>query len=320
MSKPVKVFLMMGEANMVGAGQTSGDFPGTLEHTVKAKKRFTHLVDSNKEWRRRSDVRYVAVKDEMNVLRNEWLGVDVEHPFFGPELQFGYILGELLDEPVLLIKASSGHHSLGGDLLPPGSLRFDFGGWTYAGYGDSPRRWPYDRTEPDATSWHAGHAYDSAVHNIKTILNEIGDYYPGATSYEIAGIAFWQGDSDRRDSAYAGMYQRNLRDFIASIRHDLSALDTKVAIATLGQRGDEMTGNTLQVVESQLAVGSLFPDFQGNVMAVDIRSSWRTPYLPGHDGDENYMNAAHYGSNAETFMEVGNALGMAMAKLLYGVH
>ncbi len=304
---------------MVGAGQTSGDVSGTLEYTVKTKKRFTHLVDLNKEWRRRADVRYVAVKDDMNVMRNEWLGVDEEHQFFGPELQFGYILGELFEEPVLLVKASAGRNSLGGDLLPPGSASYEFGGWVYAGYGDSPRRWPSDMEKPTPTSWYAGQAYDAAVNNIKTILSRIGDYYPGATAYNIAGIAFWHGDSDRRDSAYAVMYQRNLRDFIASIRHDLSALDAKVAIATLGQRGDAMTGNTLQVFESQMAVGTLFPDFRGNVMTVDIRSSWRSPYLPGHEGDENYEDAAHYGNNAETFMEVGNALGMTMAQLLHEV-
>lgn len=305
---------------MIGAGQTSGDMPGTLEYTVKTRKRFIHLVDSNsKAWIRRTDVRYVAVKDDMDIVRNEWLGVDDKYNFFGPELQFGYILGELLEEPVLLIKASSGSQSLGGDLLPPGSARYAFGGWTYAGYGDSPRRWPSNIVHPPTNSWHAGHAYNSTLVNVKTILNRISDYYPGATSYEVAGIAFWQGETERRDAAYAGMYRRNLRDFIVKIRHDLNAPGAKFAIATLGQRGQDMSGNTLQIHDYQMEVGSMFPDFKGNVLSVDTRSSWRTPYTPGHEDNEEYENAAHYGNHAETFMEVGNALGLAMAKLLHGV-
>lgn len=318
--KPVKVFLMLGETNMIGAGQISGDLPGTLEYTVKSKKRFTHLVDSStKAWIRRSDVRYVAVKDNMDIVRNEWLGVDERYNYFGPELQFGYILGELLHEPVLLLKASSGPHSLGGDMLPPGSSRYEVGGWIYAGYGDSPRRWPSTIAHPPTNSWHAGHAYNSTLVNIKTILSRINDYYPGATSYEVAGIAFWQGETDRRDSAYAGMYRRNLRDFIVRIRNDLHASGAKFAIATLGQRGQDMSGNTLQIHDYQMEVGSMFPDFKGNVISADIQSSWRTPYTPGHEGNEDFENAAHYGNHAETFMEVGNALGLAMAKLLFGV-
>jgi hypothetical protein len=320
--QPVKVFLMLGETNMIGAGQISGDVPGTLEYTVKTKKRFINLVDpSSKVWIRRTDVRYVAVQNDMEIVRKEWLGVDDKYNFFGPELQFGYILGELLQEPVLLIKASSGPQSLGGDMLPPGSARYEFGGWTYAGYGDSPRRWPSKgvRLSTSRNSWRAGHAYNSTLVNVKTILNRISDYYPGATSYEVAGIAFWQGETDRRDSAYAGMYRRNLRDFIVKIRHDLNSPNAKFAIATLGQRGKDMTGNTLQIHDYQMQVGTMFPDFKGNVISVDIRSSWRTSYTPGHEGDEDYDNAAHYGNQAETFMEVGNALGLAMAKLLYGV-
>ena len=319
MMMPVKVFIMLGESNMVGTGQTNGNMEGTLEYAVLQKGRFTHLVDLNKEWRRRSDVRYVAVKDEMTIERNEWLGVDPDHTYFGPELQFGYILGELYDEPILLIKAAGGHHSLGGDLLPPGSPEYNFGEWTYPGYGDSPRRWPSGIDPVPYSSWYAGRSYDITIANIESILGNIGEYYPGATEYHIEGIAFWQGDSDRRDSAYTIMYQRNLRNLIGSLRNDLQIPYAKVAIASIGQLGDEMSGNALQILESQMSMGTLYKDFQGNVLPIDIRSSWRGPYLPGYDGDSSMVDAIHYGNNAETVMDVGNALGLAMAKLVNGI-
>eukprot|EP00934_Nitzschia_sp_Nitz4_P008932 Nitzschia sp. Nitz4//scaffold10_size219509//53385//54844//NITZ4_001410-RA/size219509-augustus-gene-0.219-mRNA-1//1//CDS//3329532866//8922//frame0 len=319
-SKPVKVFILMGEANMVGTGTVYGNVSGALDYTVKNKKRFTHLVDADKNWRSRSDVKYVAVDGDFNLERNEWLGVHEEnegHKHFGPELQMGYILGELLDSPVLILKASTGHESLGGDLLPPGSESFDYGGYTYAGYGDSPRRWVAD-TEPTETSWYAGHAYDTHLANIRTVLVDIDKFYPGATSYEIGGFAFWQGDSDRRDSAYVAKYRSNLKFFIDNIRTDLNAEDAKFAIATLGQQGKNMEGDTLEVLESQVDVGTRFRSFLGNVATVDIRSSWRTEYLPGHEGDNSQRDAVHYGNNAETIMEVGNALGLAMVQLMRG--
>jgi len=305
---------------MVGTGQTNGDMEGTLEYTVLNKHRFTHLVDMNKKWQTRSDVRYVAVKGEMTIERNEWLGVDNRYKYFGPELQLGYILGALYDEPVLLLKAAAGHHTLGADLLPPGSPGYNFGEWSYAGYEESPRRWPsdIDPSSLSSTTWYAGNAYDTTLRNIKSIVSKIGDYYPGATKYQIEGMAIWQGDSDRRDLSYSTMYQRNLRNFIATLRADLRIPNAKVAIATIGQLGDGMRGNGLQVLESQMSMGSMYEDFQGNVLPVDIRSSWRGPYLPGYNGDSSMVDAVHYGNNAETMMEVGNALGLAMVKLMNG--
>jgi hypothetical protein len=43
-------------------------------------------------------------------------------------------MGHIYDEPVLILKACIGNRSLGWDLLPPGSQRFEFEGKTYAGY------------------------------------------------------------------------------------------------------------------------------------------------------------------------------------------
>lgn len=309
---------MMGEGNMVGAGTTYGTgTPGTLDYTVKEKKRFIHLVDDDKEWQARPDVRYVAVQNDFEVKRNEWLSVYEEHQHFGPELQFGYVMGELHDEPVLLLKSCTGHQSLGGDLLPPGSKRFVFGDYVYAGYGESPRRWALGSV-PLREKWHAGSAYNQEISNIKKVLGSIQNYYPGASSYEIAGVVFWHGDSDRRDPAYASMYRSNLRNFISNVRRDLDAPHAKFAVATLGQGGTTMSGDSLEILNAQESVGKFFPNFE--VATMDIRKSWKTSYLPGFHGDESMRDVAHYGRNAETVMEVGNALGLGMARLLQSKH
>jgi hypothetical protein len=309
---------MMGEANMVGAGQVHGNVEGTLDFTVRDKKRFTHLIDYNKNWRPRSDVRYVAVNNDFVVQRNGWLAAHEDYNYFGPELQFGYIMGELSDEPVLLIKSCSGHNTIGGDLLPPGSKQYNFDGYTYAGYGESPRRWKTG-ARPVPNSWYAGSDYDMDTSNARKVLGNIGKYYPGATSYKVEGFVWWQGESDRRDPAYVAKYEENMKNLIDNLRVDFNAPEAKFSIATIGQRGEEMIGASLRVVEAQLAIGSdKYPAYEGNVATVDIRSSWRGPFQPGFEGDYTHRDPAHYGNNAETVMEIGNALGLAMAKLLYG--
>ncbi|MHC4693217.1 MAG: sialate O-acetylesterase, partial [Planctomycetota bacterium] len=57
MSKPVQVYILLGQSNMLGAGRVAGDKEGTLEHAVKAKKKYPYLVDDAGNWTERKDVR-----------------------------------------------------------------------------------------------------------------------------------------------------------------------------------------------------------------------------------------------------------------------
>jgi hypothetical protein len=50
-------------------------------------------------------------RDKMPTLRNERLTVTGRH--IGVELQFGHIMGHVLDEPVLVLKSCIGNRSLG---------------------------------------------------------------------------------------------------------------------------------------------------------------------------------------------------------------
>ena len=61
MSKPVKVYILMGQSNMLGMGKIAGDKEGTLEHAVKTKKKYPYLVDDAGNWTERKDVRNVRV-------------------------------------------------------------------------------------------------------------------------------------------------------------------------------------------------------------------------------------------------------------------
>ena len=46
MSKPVQVYILLGQSNMLGFGTVKGDKEGTLEHAVKTKKIYPYLADN----------------------------------------------------------------------------------------------------------------------------------------------------------------------------------------------------------------------------------------------------------------------------------
>jgi len=181
--------------------------------------------------------------------------------------------------------------------------------YTYAGYKESPMRWPKG-TEPQKIGWYAGKQYDDDTANAKKVLEELDKYYPGATKYEIAGFFFWQGDKDRYDTAHAARYEQNLVQFIKQLRKDFNAPSAKFVCATLGQteKGNKSNINEANILEGQFAVdgnSGKYPEFKGNVATV-----YSHPLSLG--GASN----SHYGGNAETYMNIGEAMGQAMVELL----
>jgi alpha-galactosidase len=324
MTKPVQVFILMGQSNMLGFGRIDPeDKNGTLSHLVKQQKKYPHLIDDAGNWTTRKDVRNVHVMDKRGAglteftvfqdMKNEWLTVSGRH--IGPELQFGHIMGEIHDEPVLILKACIGNRSLGWDLLPPGSEQFEFEGKIYAGYKESPLSWEKGTT-PQPIGWYAGRQYDADTGHAKEVLKNLEKYYPTyrGRGYEIAGFVFWQGHKDQ-NPAHASRYEQNLVHFIKRLRTDFDAPNAKFVLATIAFGGDQLSGPGLTIAEAQLIVDGdtgKYPEFQGNVAAVDARPFWR-------DKEVSPSSAGyHYNHNAETYMEVGNALGRAMAELLEG--
>jgi hypothetical protein len=318
----VQVFILLGQSNMLGFGAIGpAEKPGTLMHAVQEKNLYPYLVDDAGNWTERKDVRNVRVMGSgtggMRVFNNEWM--TIKGRAIGPEIGIGHYVGHAIDAPVLILKSCIGNRSLGWDLLPPGSPSFEFEEdgkvWHYAAYKESPLRWEKG-TEPSPIGWYAGMQYDGDIARAKQVLADLAEYYPDATSrpdagtknYEIAGFFFWQGDKDRYDAGHASRYEQNLVHLIQQLRTDFDAPHAKFVCATLGQTAKGAPGNEGKILEAQLAVdGNLgkYPEFKGNVATV-----YTNPLSQG--GASNN----HYGGNAETYMNVGEAMGRAMVELL----
>jgi len=88
LTKPVKVFILLGQSNMVGMGDVGPETKqGTLEYLAKKEGRYPHLLDDAGKWSVRSDVRYTFVMQGKGTLQNDWL--TVKGGTIGPELQYG---------------------------------------------------------------------------------------------------------------------------------------------------------------------------------------------------------------------------------------
>ena len=301
MSKPVQVFILLGQSNMVGMGRIAAG-EGSLENAVKAKNKYTYLVDDAGAWLERKDLRFVRYMSGQGPLNNEWMGI--KGGTIGPEYGIGQAVGNAIAAPVMILKCCIGNRSLAWDYLPPGSERFEEGDTIYAGYKDSPASWTKG-TEPKPIGWYAGKQYDDDTADAKKVLADLGTHYPGATKFEVAGFFFWQGEKDGGNAVHAARYEQNLVAFIKALRKDFNAPNAKFVLATMGE-ATKGSGN--KVMEGQLAVDGTsgkHPEFKGNVATL-----YSNPLSLGGSGN------GHYNGNAETYMNVGEAMGQAMVELL----
>ena len=332
MTKPVKVFLVMGQSNTLEMGAVKGDKDGALEKAIKGENLYGFLTDAEGKWTTRHDVRNVGVMqkgDSANVYRNDWLTISGNK--IGIEIGLGHQLGNAIEEPVMILKSSIGNRGLGWDLLPPGSERYLYeftdkaGAKTskvMAGYKDKPDMWDADpakglATEPPAEwldkngkpiNWYAGKQYDDDIANAKKILEELNKYYPDATKYEVAGFFWWQGEKDAGNEAHAVNYEKNLVTLIKALRKEFNAPNAKFVMGTIGEVTKGATGNSGKILDAMMAVdgeSSKYPDFKGNVATV-----YTHPMAQGGSGN------GHYSGNAKVYMDVGLAMGETMAKLL----
>ncbi|MHC4324549.1 MAG: sialate O-acetylesterase, partial [Planctomycetota bacterium] len=310
-TKPVKVYILSGQSNMVGMGNISGTNPGTLETITKRQNKFPNLVDDAGDWTVRNDVWYKGV---VTAIGQGPLTPGVQGGTIGPEMGFGHVMGYYHDEPVIVIKSSQGNRSIGWDFLPPGSERYTVGEYTYAGYGDSPNRW-LTGTTPEPVNWYAGKQYDDCVEAVHDVLDNFAAHFPqwADQGYEIAGFGWWQGHKDQYDASYADRYELNLVNLINALRTEFNAPDAPFVVATIGFDGGPYVPDSAygKIHAAQMAVGDpvKHPEFAGNVYSADILAYWRS--IEESPVSQGY----HYNRNAETFMLVGDALGRGMIEL-----
>lgn len=287
MTKPVQVFILMGQSNMLGFGN-AGQLKGV------AAEKYPYLVDDGGNWNVRKDVRnvfYCMAKQRYN----DWLTAENGNGGgkFGPEIGIGNYLGHAIDAPVLILKSCVGNRALGWDLLPPSAVGTGKDGQSYQGDSESSNR----KVKENHGGWYAGLQYDQDVGAAQEVLRNLSDYYPGATRYEVAGFFWWQGNAEP-GKGNVEAYDKNLAFLFNDLKKDFNAPNAKFVCATLGEHDKTAT------LSQKMFDFAALPEFK-NQAAVFYSK-------PGSKGG----SGGHYGGDADTYMYVGEGMGKAMVELL----
>jgi hypothetical protein len=230
---PVKVFILAGQSNMEGQGVVSmdhkdhynggkGNLVWSMKHSPSAAM-MKHLKDAQDDWVVRDDVR-ISFKAKGKV-RTGGLTVGYTgyggNSHIGPELQFGHVIGDALDEPVLLIKTAWGGKSLYVDFRPPSS------GGTVGPY------------------------YTKMIEEVRAALAELPD-----RKYEIAGFVWQQGWNDMCTKPAIPEYAQNLVNLVADVRKELGVPDLPVVVGELGNGGPAKEGSSMATFRKAQAEGT----------------------------------------------------------------
>lgn len=292
-AKPVQVFLLAGQSNMEGQGVVDLDHPryynggrGILKTVMNGERapQYAHIVDKEGEWVVRDDV-FVRFQTKTKLKRGGlsigFAGYDGKH-HIGPEFQFGHVVGEQLDEPVLLIKTAWGGKSLFRDFRPPSS-----GGET-------------------------GPFYRQMIAEAEEGLARMGEDFPklAGREHRLAGFVWFQGWNDMFDEQARAEYEQNLVNLIKDVRSHFQVPELPVVIGELGNGGPKASTSMIAIRQAQRSAAER-AEFAGSVSFVSTIACAR----PKEDSP-NVGHGHHWFGNAESYFLIGDALGRAMLELL----
>lgn len=280
MSKPVQVFILMGQSNMLGFGN--------LDQLMGvAAEKYPYLIDDGNNWTVRKDVRNVffCMGEEKH---NVWMSAD-NRDTIGPEIGIGNFLGQAMDAPVMILKSCVGNRALGWDLLPPSAKGTGKDGQSYQGDSEYGNR----KVKANHDGWYAGLQYDQDVGAAQDALRNLSTYYPDAKEYQVAGFFWWQGCSEGKGNPET--YDKNLAFLFSDLKKDFNAPNAKFVGATLGEHD-----KSAPLAQKMFA----FADKDK-----DAEFFYAKPVSKGG-------SCSHYGKDAETYMNVGEGMGKLMVELL----
>lgn len=286
----LRVFILAGQSNMQGQGVVDLDHPdhynggkGTLVHAMKEPanaQRYKHVRNDDGTWNTRDDV-FVRFKTSHSLKKGPlgigYSGYPGKH-HIGPEFQFGHVVGQHFDEPVLLIKTAWGGKSLHKDFRPPSS-----GGET-------------------------GPYYTQMLAEINEGLTNLSADFPQLKNRRpvIAGFAWMQGWNDMVDKEATAEYEQNLVNFVKDVRRDLKQPDLPFVVGELGNGGENASAGMLTFRKAQAAACKRKEIGQHIVFVPTAKFARPAQESP------NVGHGHHWFGNAESYFLIGDALGTAM--------
>ena len=322
---PLKVFILAGQSNMVGHGKTQDglnpeydtdqpqsatnrrEIPGGIGSLVWAVKNRPEtfglngtdpLVDENGDWIIRDDVsvysRIEVFEDRKNpgeltegrIEKGQHTVGFGKGSWNGPEYGFGHIVGNALEQDVLIIKVATGGTSLQVNWRSPTAVAKRGGEIGYM--------------------WH------HMLRTVRHVLDNLGTEFPKyeGRDYEIVGFGWHQGWNDRTQKGVSE-YEANLADLVSDVQREFGK-NLPFVVANTGIGGVEVVGVGLDLINAQNAVADFakYPAHRGNVSVVDTRPMYR-------DKTESPSGFGyHWNHNGITHYEIGAGMGKRMIELI----
>jgi hypothetical protein len=286
---PVQVFILAGQSNMEGKAVATTLDP-ILADPNKASD-FTHLKNGD-AWAVRDDVHVtfrmnrvtpeagtplygpltIGFGSEKTVRNDE--NQKVPALAFGPELGFGWVMGEHFEQPVLLIKTAWGGRSIKRSFRPPSAMP---GEEELEAELASIREKKNPEMTMEELQESFGSDYRAMLAEVADVLGDIETYVPGyddAQGYEIAGFVWFQGWNDGVGSGNPD-YADQLAHFIRDVRDDLETPDMPFVIGEMGVDGLEPMG-WIATFRAQQEAAAAVPEFADNVQLAKTAHLWPT--------------------------------------------
>lgn len=287
--KPLKVFILVGQSNMQGHARVE-----TMEHIGMDPKTEPMLraMQNGKGvplvckdvW-----ISYLSTRGVKHGALTVGYGADERK--IGPELMFGIRVRELVEGPVLIIKAAWGGKSLHTDFRSPSAGPYVFNEGQIENFMKRGKDLEKEKAEKVKAT---GHFYRLTIGHVRSVLTDISKVcpdYDDEIGYELGGVVWFQGWNDMVDgevypdrskpSGYDA-YSEMMAHFIRDIRKDLKAPKLPCVIGVMGAGGpvSEYGANkaryksTHQEFRKAMAAPADLLEFRGNVAAVWTEKYW----------------------------------------------
>jgi len=315
--RKLKIFILAGQSNMQGHCTTSVIENRLKDPKLKAGFEKYHEGGAFVE---RDDVFINHIEKGMHGPMSVGYGASKDK--IGPELSFGWTIGDKLDEEVLIIKAAWGGKSLFRDFLPPSGRKPDDAFIQALVDKAKKKKKPFSKEEYMEGF---GHYYRLMMTSVGETLADLKTYAPNykGQGYEIAGFVWFQGFNDKFSDHSTSTYQENMAHFIRDVRKDLKSPKLPFVIGAMGHQGTEQKGTTKILADAQIATAQM-PEFKGNVITVTTADFW--DYDAGNafeskDKDPDTWaklgsnRAYHYFGSAAFFEKTGTAFAEAVIEL-----
>ena len=315
--KKLKVYILAGQSNMQGHCTTS-----VIENRLKDPKLKAGFEKYHQggTFVKREDVFINHIEKQMHGPMS--VGYGASNDKIGPELSFGWTIGDKLDEEVLIIKAAWGGKSLFRDFLPPSGRKPDDAFIQALEDRAKKKKKPFSKEEYMEGF---GHYYRLMMTSVGETLGDLKTYAPNykGQGYEIAGFVWFQGFNDKFSDHSTSTYQENMAHFIRDVRKDLKLPKLPFVIGAMGHQGTEQKGTTKILADAQIATAQM-PEFKGNVITVKTADFW--DYDAGNAFENKNRDpdtwaklgsnrAYHYFGSAAFFEKTGTAFAEAVIEL-----